>query len=576
MYIIFFVGLFIYFSKEIAGLNRRLTELEKNNTTLESLQKRETPDTTPSQQKPKKSTVLTSEKKQSQITSDSASDMLTRFGDWYKVDWMLKTGVLFLLCGLGWFVTYAFMNNWIGQSGRITLGYFVGVALLVYGWIKMHEESFAKKAAAFFVLGASTIMLTTYAAHMMYNMFPATVAMGIMYLTSSFVSVCSIRFVKSLDIIGLALAACAPLLVQGNEGATLLFVYLFVVVLGSHVVVHVTGRREVIFAGLIMVSLYSAPYILSKPFLMHQNDYGVLLIFAYAFTAIFFLASIVGILRSSSNESYKASSADIATACGTGLFLLTWVTTAAPKDWQSIILIAWMLVFSVGAFLVFKKTNKKEPFYGYAIISLVLLGTATAIEFKEQVLLIAFILEATAIVLSSDILLRSKAITKVTSFAFVVPIIFSMNYIFEKSSNVSILLLAIALLGVAFKMYRNERDHEEKQYGLFKLFLISGSIYFWIYIWNFIHSLTTDVNGTIITLIIYTIAGLFIYIYGVREESRGSRLYGSILIGFAIARIIIIDVWSMELFGKVIVFIVVGALLMSTAFIGKKKNGVLN
>lgn len=578
MYIIFFVGLCIYFSKEIGKLKQRISVLEENRDlslkNTEKVKVKETRALTQSQQNSSSSTV-TQESVSIEKSTDAAEDMLSRFGEWYKVDWMLKTGVLFLLCGLGWFVTYAFMNNWIGETGRITLGYFFGIALLVYGWLKMHEQDFAKKAAAFFVLGASVIMVTTYAAHIMYNMFPMVVAMGIMYITSSFVSVCAIRFVKTLDIAGLALAAVAPLLVHGSEDPILLFAYLFVVVLGSHVIVHLTGRREVIFAGLVMVSLYSFEYITEKSYLHHSLDYGVLLMFAYAFTAVFFFASIIGILRSDAAQNYKPSSSDIATACGTGLFLLTWVLTAAQKEWQSMILLAWMLVFSFGAFLVFKKINRREPFYAYAISSLVLLGTATAVEFENQTLLIAFILEAAAIVLATDLLLRSKKATTVMSFAFIVPVVLSLGYIFEQKPDISIFILAVTLLAIAYKLYRSENSATEKNYDLFKLYLVSGSVYFWIHVWNYIHSLTTDANGTIITLIVYTLAGLGIYMYGVTQESKGFRLYGSILIGFAIVRIVIIDVWSMELFGKVIVFIVVGALLMSTAFIAKKKPGII-
>jgi hypothetical protein len=293
--------------------------------------------------------------------------------------------------------------------------------------------------------------------------------------------------------------------------------------------------------------------------------------FAYAFTTIFFFASIIGILRSNSAKEYKPSTADIATACGTGLFLITWVIVSASKELQSLILIAWMIVFSVGAFLVFKKTERKEPFYGYALVSLVLLGTATALQFKGDALLFAFIFEATAVVFSADILLRTKEVTRILSFTFIIPILLSLEYLAKSMPDISILLLSLALLALALKMYRNEMNSPEREYSLFQVYLVSGSIYFWIYVWNVMHVITTARIGTIITLIIYTVSGLIIYGLGNQKESKGVKLYGSVLVGFVIGRLILVDVWSMDIFGRVIVFIVVGALLMSTAFMVKKK-----
>jgi len=45
---------------------------------------------------------------------------------------MIKSVVLLLLA-LGWFVSYAFANNWIGPLGRITLGILFGLAVVGMG-----------------------------------------------------------------------------------------------------------------------------------------------------------------------------------------------------------------------------------------------------------------------------------------------------------------------------------------------------------------------------------------------------------------------------------------------------------
>ena len=61
------------------------------------------------------------------------------FVKWLKEDWLQKLGSLLLLIGLGWFTTYAFMNNWIGPVGRITLGLILGLVVLVLGHFRIKK-----------------------------------------------------------------------------------------------------------------------------------------------------------------------------------------------------------------------------------------------------------------------------------------------------------------------------------------------------------------------------------------------------------------------------------------------------
>lgn len=65
-----------------------------------------------------------------------------------------------------------------------------------------------------------------------------------------------------------------------------LFVYLFVVVLGTIWVVALTGQRVLNIAALLLVVFYSLPHLL--PF-THGLDMAMLLIIIYGFSAVFLL-----------------------------------------------------------------------------------------------------------------------------------------------------------------------------------------------------------------------------------------------------------------------------------------------
>src|SRR3990167_3427444 len=108
------------------------------------------------------------------------------FTAWLKENWLLKLGALLLLIGFGWLVSYAFLNNWIGPAGRIVLGLAAGALILILGWWRM--RSFVTQGSVFVALGATVILLTTYAARIIYDFFTPGSALVLMLVVSAFVA----------------------------------------------------------------------------------------------------------------------------------------------------------------------------------------------------------------------------------------------------------------------------------------------------------------------------------------------------------------------------------------------------
>ena len=601
------IGFIVYLFIKVRSLSKRVEALESKNFISEAPREVVTESRDVYEKVEQRMDAPNGEEKS--VKRDPVDDVFTISFTWFRKDWMLKTGALFLLAGMGWFVTFAFMENWIGPLGRITLGYALGLIFLVYGWKKMQDKDFMRKAAVFFVVGASVIILTTYVARSVYDMFSAVTVIFIIFLTSTFVSLAAVKYEKALGYVGLILGSMAPLLSSMPElDYVFLFAYLAVVILGSHIIVHLTGQRGIILAGLIIVAFYSLPYMTDSharqqsvcSYVYPANastytspaytcitpsipniDYGILLLFAYGFAAIFFLASIIGILRSSALSSYKTEQSDLFTAIGTALFLVAWVMRAAPEYYQGMILIAWMMVFVIGAFLLFQRVKERAAFYTYALVGILLLGTATSIELGGLSRLVAFTLEAATIVVGTMYLLKDKRTTITMTGTFAVPILYSFGYLFDRftfldSKSLSLFFLAGVLLLLSFLFYKEEEGkvESEKDYSIFKFYLISGSLYFWVLVWRSVEALFSyyDSMSTTVSLVIFTIAGLSLYIAGKVRNSSGAVLYGSTLSLFVIAHLLLIDVWNMDLFGKVVTFLIVGALLMGSAFIGNKSG----
>lgn len=497
--------------------------------------------------------------------------VVSNFFAWLKQDFMVKLGAFLLLIAFGWFVSYAFANNWIGEMGRITLGLIFGALIMGLGMWRIDKRP--HQGGIFMVLGSATVILTLYVARELYDMFTPAVALAIMFLSVALVSYVSVRYNrKNLALSGLILAGVAPLFTDAPDPDVVgLSWYLLVTTLGTLWVVYLRGWSILVFAALGIVFLYHLPY------LDAMNEAGIW--FGFLFTAIFFVANLVGLIANKAGKEHKSH---LFTAVGTGVYVILWILAGVADEWQSLVLVLWMLVFSVGGFMVYRSLQSLAPFYIYGGTSIVLLAAATAVELSGPALTIAFILEIAALVILASKLFAGTRIAVSLSWLFLGPILLSFDsmdsYTWSAgllhSDLVVLVILTLALFGVGVSFLINKNEHNKKAAPVF---LVLGAVYVLVLIWLVLHAGTGGhysseyERGTMFSLIVYTIIGIYTYIRGTRSGSKAVALGGSILLGLVVARLLLVEVWNMEITGKIITFLVIGALLISTAFI-KRNN----
>ncbi|MDD5751648.1 MAG: DUF2339 domain-containing protein [Candidatus Peribacteraceae bacterium] len=501
---------------------------------------------------------------------------LEQFGRWLKEDWLLKLGALLLLIGFGWLTTFAFLNNWIGPFGRIALGIVAGALILVLGFWRI--QKYLHQGGIFLVLGSTVILLTIFAARMVYGFFTPLTALTVMFLSTAFVGFASVQYrSRALGLSSLILASIAPLLTHSPAPDFAgLFAYLLVVTLGAIWIAVLTQRRELTAAALIMISLYSIPHLLG-----FSRELPTLLLFAYAFAAAFYITNTAGLLK----LERKKMLPDLITAAGNGLFLLVWVMVAARDEWKSLIISAWMIIFAAGAFAIFTVTRKREPFYVYTAVGIAMLAAATAAELEGATLTITYAIEGGLVAILAYAFLQDLRIALRTSLLLAGPVILSISSLTSYAWATGIihddffvlLVLGSVLLGLgAFfwsqgKEKNAEADSESATVS--GLLLITGSLYFYALLWLSLHATLQDDTAVMASLAIYTVIGLITHLFGKTHAQKGlMMIYGGVMLGFVVARLLLVDVWSMELSGRIITFFLVGALLISTAFIGRKKH----
>ena len=499
---------------------------------------------------------------------------LDQFGRWLREDWLLKLGALLLLIGFGWLTTYAFLNNWIGPFGRIALGIVAGALILILGFWRI--QKYLHQGGIFLVLGSTVILLTLFAARTVYGFFTPMTALTVMFLSTAFVGVASVKFSsRALGLSSLILASVAPLLTNAPAPDFVgLFAYLLVVTIGAIWISILIQRRELTAAALIIISLYSIPQLLG-----YSRDLPTLLLFAYAFAAVFFITNTTGLLK----LERKAMLPDLITAAGNGIFLLAWIMIGAQDEWKSLIISAWMIIFVVGAFFIFVTTRKREPFYVYTAVGIAMLAAATAAELEGATLTIAYAIEGGLLAFLVYGFLHDLRIALRTCLLLAGPVLLSIGSLTSYAWATSVvhedffvlLVLGCVLMGIGvffWNQRKETKDGDAEAANLSGLLLIAGSLYFYALIWLSLHaSMANDDTAVMASLAIYTVIGLVTHIYGKTNAQKGLMIYGGVMLGFVVARLLLVEVWRMELSGRIITFFLVGALLISTAFVGRKK-----
>lgn len=522
---------------------------------------------------------------------------------WLKEDWLLKLGALLLLLGFTWLVTLAFSNNWIGPLGRILIGYIAGMGFLAWGWHRS-DKAFGQ-GSVLMVLGSAILMLTSYAAYAIYGFLPPLAALFLMFLGVLVIAIRSVVYQKrSLAITSLALFGVLPLIVNFTQDLPWLFAYLLVVVLGMLWVIAVRKWNILLLLSSILVAFYSLiqssgliGFILDydRPRFGPDLELGLLLI--YAITAVFFVAHTTGILRSEPGKDRIHLTVAVINAS----VLVYWITLAVRPEWRSLMLIAWMLAFTVAAFLLSRMAKRNEPFIVYSFIGIVLLAAATAAQFQGPILTVAYTVEAAVLVFVTYFLRKSIERAEQWSFFLLGPAFLALSSITSPlwrkgifhEDFLALLVLIIVIGGVmAFlTVLRSEAKQKMSQIGV--LWMVVGSLYAFAMLWVVLHAGTpvmetiTNVYGrtvtvpkklldsevaTMLSLFVYTLVGLITYIMGRTQQRKTLSIYGIIVLLSVVGRLLVVDVWEMDLVGRIVTFLLIGGLLVTAALIGRKKK----
>lgn len=509
---------------------------------------------------------------QSQISEET----LDQLWKWLAKDWPIKVGSLFILLAVIWFVAYAFLNNWIGPSGRITLGLITGSLIMIIGhWFTYRQKH---QGLVIELLGTGITLVTVFSAQNLYNMFNPIIALLLSIAVMIALAYSSlIHQDKYLATFAVIIGGIAPLLTGHYERNIInLFTYLTALSIGSIWLSGFTNWRHLTLINLIIIWLYSSvfQYQTTSPYYYFtKGELTELKFFAISFISIFFASNLATIYKTKT-----AQSTDLLIALGTSLYAFIWIIGLVPTEWQSLTLVALSLIFFFGAYLLSQISNLPYPVYTYSASALFLLTCATMIQFNGPTQIVALSLIATITPLTC-LYLFNQSISRYSLLYFLLPISLSApsftssewrTSIFHQDAFALIFLSScLWILGLSLKYFAHKTlpsfsDLKNDS----TLILILASIYSFATLWLINHAtFQPEFTARLITLSIYLITGLFTYFYGQLNNRKVLHRYGQILTIIVILWLLLVETNNMELTGRILTFTLTGILLISSVLI---------
>ena len=164
--------------------------------------------------------------------------------------WFLGIGVLVLIIGIGFFLKYAFEQEWLGPSVQIAAGFLCGVVLLFLGSI-CHRRELRGLDVGIGAFGLGTLYLSSYAASQVHHLLPVGLALTLILIVT-LIGAClsSLWMAQSLAVLTFLGAYLAPLLFASEQFNPWVFLgYLAILALGGLFLAYANGWRVLYLIG---------------------------------------------------------------------------------------------------------------------------------------------------------------------------------------------------------------------------------------------------------------------------------------------------------------------------------------
>ncbi len=138
-----------------------------------------------------------------------------------------RIGSLALVIGIGFFLKYAFDNNWISETARVLIGAFIGGGLL-FGAFQAFKKEYQIFAQGLMGAGISILYLSIYASFNFYHLVSQPVAFGLMSVVTTLTFLSALKYDSlAVSVLGWAGGFLTPIMLStGHANEIGLFTYI--------------------------------------------------------------------------------------------------------------------------------------------------------------------------------------------------------------------------------------------------------------------------------------------------------------------------------------------------------------
>lgn len=307
-------------------------------------------------------------------------------------NWLVKVGVAAIIVGVGFFLKYAFDNNWIGPTGRVISGIITGIILIGLG--EYWKERYAKYAQALAGGGTAVLYLSIFAAFNFYNLISVYPAFFLMAVITISAGALAVRYnAPAIAFLGIAGGFFTPFMLGVKnlaENQNIILAYTVLLNLGILAISAHKNWRALSFIGFLFTYASFGYWFanLYKPERLFYTEF-VLTIFFLLFA---FITIVYHLL-----SRQRAEWPDLALMTANAAIYFIWSFSLLQKDYRELmgffVLILALFYFLLACFAYFR--NREDPYLTLFLagISLVFLTIAVPIQLKQHWITIAWAAE---------------------------------------------------------------------------------------------------------------------------------------------------------------------------------------
>jgi uncharacterized membrane protein len=307
-----------------------------------------------------------------------------------------RIGALALIIGVGFFLKYAFDNNWITETMRVTIGFVIGIGLLIIA-ARAHKKAFEVFAQGLVGAGIAVLYLSVFASFSFYHLVPQIPAFALMSSVTVLAFLQAFRYDSlTVSLLGLLGGFLTPFLLSTGE-ANELGLFTYIALLDAGILAILLMKDEwAVLEPLALVSTYLVYLLWYKEYYTGQD----LLTTSYFLTVFWLMFLSLEAYRSLRSVNSFLVLRSVVASASLVFFYSGLYSILEPVHHELVGLVTLLIgvaYFGTALFLQ-RRTVDAMSFSRRIATAMVLLVVATAIQFTGFTTVMWWSIEAVALV----------------------------------------------------------------------------------------------------------------------------------------------------------------------------------